>query len=262
MITLFLLLSCTEKTDAPPAPAPTPAQAEATAVLTAAPEREPPRVPAATDKRIAASHILVAYGGALNALPNITRTRDEAKARAEEARSKVLAGAKFSEIAKAYSDDASGIRGGYLGGFESGTMVDAFETATRALAVGQISALVETPFGFHVIKREPMVEIHGAHLMVTWAGAERAPAGINRSKEEAKARAEEALAKLQAGEDWAKTVRTYSDGPMAEDGGDLGWFTRGQLAQPLDGAAFDLDIGATSTLLESPRGFHIIRRME
>ncbi|MDP2304784.1 MAG: peptidylprolyl isomerase [Pseudomonadota bacterium] len=221
-----------------------------------------PRVPADTQSRMAASHVLVSYAGAVNALPNVTRSREEARARAEEMRGKLLAGGDFAGLAKAYSDDSTGPRGGSLGGFMEGTMVAPFEAAVKALSAGQVSDIVETPFGFHVIRRDALAEVHAKHMVVTWSGAERAPPTVKRSKDEAKARVEEAKAKLASGAPWADVVRTYSDGPAKDDGGDLGWFGRNQLAPMLDSAAFDLDVGATSAVVESPRGFHILQRVE
>ena len=221
-----------------------------------------PRVPADVSHRFAASHVLVSYAGAVNALPNVTRTPQEARTRADEARARIQAGTAFSEIARAYSDDATGPRGGGLGGFEEGTMVKPFEDAVRSLAVGQVSELVETPFGYHVIQRESLAELHAAHLFVSWKGAERAPAAVTRSKDAARTRMDEALATLAGGKPWAEVVRAYSDGPLNEDGGDLGWLGRGQLAPALDAAAFDLDVAATSAVIESPRGYHVIRRIE
>jgi peptidyl-prolyl cis-trans isomerase SurA len=211
---------------------------------------------------MAASHVLVTYTGAVGALPNITRSRDEARTRAEEAGARILAGEDFSEVAKLYSDDSTGPRGGSLGGFGKDTMVAPFEAALAALQVGEVSGLVETPFGFHVIRRDPVLELHAKHLMVTWAGAERAPTGIGRSKEEARTRIQDVKAHLAAGEPWDEVARRYSDDPLKEFGGDLGWFARGQLAPTLDSVAFDLDIGATSDILETPLGYHILYRVE
>ncbi|MFZ5481694.1 MAG: peptidylprolyl isomerase [Myxococcota bacterium] len=259
-LSVLVLLGCAEepKVEAPPAPAPT----EATATTPAEPAPAMPRVPTRTTTRAAASHVLVAYAGAVNALPNVSRTREEARARAEEARTKALAGQDFAAVAKAYSDDSTGPRGGYLGGFDDGTMVKPFEDAVKALEVGQIGPVVETPFGFHVIKREPLAELRAGHLVVSWAGAQSAPAGVSRTKEEARARAEEAVAKIKAGTDWAEVVRAYSDGPLKEDGGDLGWFGRNQLAPQLDAAAFELAPGDVSGIVETPRGFHVMKRIE
>ncbi|MDP2311781.1 MAG: peptidylprolyl isomerase [Pseudomonadota bacterium] len=261
----LLLAGCTgdEPTTPPELPNVPPVGTIATPPpVEAAPATGLPRVPSTSTTRMAASHILISHAGAINALPNITRSREEARARAAEVRGKLLAGGDFSDLAKAYSDDATGARGGSLGGFMEGTMVAPFEAALKLLSLGQVSEVVESPFGFHVIRRDALAEVHEKHLLVTWSGAERAPAGVSRSKEDAKARVDQAVAKLASGTPWADVVRTYSDGPLKEDGGDLGWFGRGQLAPMLDSAAFDLDVGATSPVIESPRGFHVLQRVE
>ena len=160
------------------------------------------------------------------------------------------------------SDDASGKRGGSLGAFGPGKMVEPFEKAVAALPVGGLSEVVETPFGFHVIRRDEVVEVHCAQLMVGFAGAEKPLPGASRSKEDARKRIEAAKAELDGGGDWKVVVRKYTDGPLKDDGGDLGWFARRQLMPTLDEVAFDLDIGATSEVVESPAAFHLVRRLE
>ena len=68
---------------------------------------------------------------------------------------RLLAGADFAEIAKTESEDPGSARnGGMLGEFTVGMMVPAFEQAAFALADGEISSVVETPYGYHIIKRE------------------------------------------------------------------------------------------------------------
>lgn len=211
---------------------------------------------------MAVSHVLIAYDGAVASLPNVKRTKEEALKRAEEARTKLLNGDDFGQIARAYSDDTSASQGGSLGAFDPGTYVPAFEAMVKSLQPGQIGTVIETPFGYHIIRRDPVLEVHIAHLMVSWKGAERAPGTVTRTREEASKRAAEALAAIQGGGDWNGISRKYSDGPLAEQGGDLGWMAKGQLFDPLDGAAMDLDIGATTVILESPRGYHILKRLE
>ncbi len=239
-------------TEQPAAPPTTPAEAEP----------KGPRVAPAVDSRVAASHVLVSWQGAVGARPNITRSKAEAQNRAQEALSLLKDGKSFKEVAKGWSDDSTGPRGGSLGGFGHGTMVEPFEKALRQLQIGELSGLVETPFGYHIIRRDAVQEVHVAHLLVTWSGAERAPPSVSRSQQEASARAQESLSQLVAGASWEETVRRYSDGPLSNDAGDLGWFGRGQLATALDDVAFNLDIGATSEVVETARGYHILRRLE
>jgi parvulin-like peptidyl-prolyl isomerase len=103
---------------------------------------------------IAASHFLVMYKGSMRAPETVTRTKDEAKARALEGLAKVKKGEDFAKIVGEYSDEPGAAqRGGALGDFTADRMVKPFSDAAFALKVGQVSGLVETPFGFHVIKR-------------------------------------------------------------------------------------------------------------
>ena len=111
--------------------------------------------PAGKTATIAASHILVAYQGATRASPKITRTKQEAAAEAAKLAALAKApGADFEALAREHSDDlGSGRNGGRLGTFAREGMTRKFSDAAFALTVGQVSDVVETEFGFHVIKR-------------------------------------------------------------------------------------------------------------
>jgi parvulin-like peptidyl-prolyl isomerase len=67
---------------------------------------------------------------------------------------KIRGGATFEDMVKAYSDDAGSVdRMGSVGKFRRDAMDPAFSAAAFALRVGEVSGVVETPFGFHIIKR-------------------------------------------------------------------------------------------------------------
>ncbi|HJU13461.1 MAG TPA: peptidylprolyl isomerase [Candidatus Nitrosotalea sp.] len=70
-----------------------------------------------------------------------------------EIKAKLAAGESFSKLAQQYSIDVSKKRGGDLGLFGRGVMVKDFEKAAFALEKGQISDIVKTQFGYHIIKR-------------------------------------------------------------------------------------------------------------
>jgi len=107
-----------------------------------------------SQEKVAASHLLVQYKGSARAAPTITRTKEEAKKRAEEAAAKAKKGVPFDKLVSEYSDEpGAAARGGKLGKFPRQAMVPAFADAAFALKPGQISGVVETQFGYHVILR-------------------------------------------------------------------------------------------------------------
>jgi len=105
-------------------------------------------------ERISARHILVSYKGALRAAPSVLRSREEAFARASEVLKRAKAGDQFETLVEEYSDDlGSAARGGSLGEFGREDMVGEFSEAAFKLKPGELSDVVETQFGFHVILR-------------------------------------------------------------------------------------------------------------
>ncbi|MCO7245300.1 SurA N-terminal domain-containing protein [Halomonas sp. Mc5H-6] len=91
-----------------------------------------------------------------------------------------------------------------------------------------------------------------SHIMITF--------GDERDREEARQRAEEALQALENGESFADTALRYSDDTAsAEEGGDLGTISRGFFGDAFDEAAFSLDEGETSSIVEMDSALHIIR---
>lgn len=109
-------------------------------------------------EQVKARHILVAFKGSPAARKQEGKpelTEEQAKAKAEELRTKILGGADFAELAKKESDDpGSGANGGDLGSFGHGQMVPEFETAAFGAKTGEIPPVVRTQFGYHVIKVE------------------------------------------------------------------------------------------------------------
>lgn len=100
-------------------------------------------------EQVEASHILIK----LDAADATNETaKAAAKAKAEALRAQVLAGTNFAELAAIHSDCPSKANGGSLGSFGRGQMVKPFEEAAFALGTNEVSEVVETQFGFHVIK--------------------------------------------------------------------------------------------------------------
>lgn len=106
-------------------------------------------------------------------------------------------------------------------------------------------------------------QIRAAHVLVMHRDSARVPPGITRSREEARQRAEEVLRRARAGEDFAALARSMSDEPGHEEkAGDLGRFGRGTMVAPFEAAAFALRPGQISDIVETPFGYHVIRRSE
>jgi len=103
---------------------------------------------------IGAKHILVMHAQSQSKPEGVTRTRDEAKKRAQECLLKIRGGADFDQMVKEYTDEPGGAeRNGDLGVFERSNMVKSFGDAAFALKLNEVSEVIETPFGFHIIKR-------------------------------------------------------------------------------------------------------------
>jgi hypothetical protein len=101
------------------------------------------------------------------------------------------------------------------------------------------------------------------HILVRYAGAKRAPETVTRTRVQACLRAEEALTKLKAGMPFADAVSTYSDESGAGGReGSLGSIQRSDVAPPFADAAFELQAGEASDVVETPFGFHVILRVE
>jgi parvulin-like peptidyl-prolyl isomerase len=123
---------------------------------------------------------------------------------------------------------------------------------------GEITAPFHTAFGWHLARREPVVEIGAREILVTYAGAWRSAA--TRSKDEARARIQQALDELKGGADFAQVASKYSDDPNGKSGGDLGPVAKGQLIPAFEDAAFALQPGQRSDVVDTPYGFYVVER--
>lgn len=81
-----------------------------------------------------------------------------------------------------------------------------------------------------------------------------------RSKQEAQQQIQQIQGQLQQGGDFAALAREHSDCPSSAKGGDLGSFGRGQMVGPFENAAFGMEVGQTSDVVETPFGYHLIQR--
>lgn len=107
---------------------------------------------------VRASHLLVKHAGSRR--PSswrsevITISKADAIAKLDGLRARIVAGSvKFADLARVESDCSSAAKGGDLGAFGRGQMQKPFEDATYALAVGELSGIIDTDSGVHIILR-------------------------------------------------------------------------------------------------------------
>jgi peptidyl-prolyl cis-trans isomerase C len=97
-------------------------------------------------------------------------------------------------------------------------------------------------------------QIHARHILIKVK-----PGANEATKEVARKRINAILAKAKAGEDFSELAKKYSEGPTGPKGGDLGFFSRGQMVPPFEEAAFALKPGEISDVVQTRFGVHIIK---
>ncbi|MEM9695189.1 MAG: peptidylprolyl isomerase [Myxococcota bacterium] len=103
-----------------------------------------------------------------------------------------------------------------------------------------------------------MSTVQASHILLMYQGSERSTA--TRTKEQAQQLIDSIQQRLTGGEDFATLARQHSDCPSSSKGGDLGRFGKGQMVKPFEDTAFGLEVGGVSGIVETPFGYHIIKR--
>jgi parvulin-like peptidyl-prolyl isomerase len=267
LVPFLLVLACDgEATQTAPAKA-APAKAEPAKAEPAKPEptKAEPAKPAPDAKEACAKLLVVAWQGAEGADPAVTRDEAAAKARAAELHAKLTSGTALAELAGESDEPKTRAKGGAMGTFEREKWPEkyaAIADAVFALHVGETAAPVRTPLGYVVAQRCAVDKVHARHILVRYKGAKNAEASVKRDKRAAQRLAEEALAEVTGGKDFAEVARKRSEDGSAERGGDLGSVGRGMFAPPFEAAAWALKPGETSAVVETDFGFHVIQRVE
>ncbi len=223
-------------------------------------ESDPSKVPGKNQplaEEVSLELMVIAYEGVQTPLPALYYDKSGAKKVAEQlaelARRK---NSNFSRLTDQFSDLKQQKKIPMLRADTPNLMP--FLKAGLSLKEGQISDPVDSPFGFIIFHRVPLDVITASHILISFKGASRSEQ--NRSRDEAKKLAGELAEKAQKGEDFANLARMNSDGPSAPKGGLLGTFGRGQMVPPFEEAAFALKVGEVSGVVETPFGFHVIKR--
>ena len=204
------------------------------------------------------SHILVAVPE--NASPEQLQAR---RARAEEALAQLKGGADFRQVAAAFSDAPEALQGGLLGWRESNRLPGLFLDALRPLRAGELSDLLRSPNGFHILR---LNERRGgaAPLMVQQTRARHILIKTNElvSEIEARNRLLALKERLDNKADFAELARARSEDGSASRGGDLGWLNPGDTVPEFEQAMNALKPGEISQPVRSPFGWHLIEVLE
>ncbi|MFY9153816.1 MAG: peptidylprolyl isomerase [Prolixibacteraceae bacterium] len=184
--------------------------------------------------------------------------------RISDLRKRILDGADFNEVAAKTSEDPSAAQNkGLLGYFSAFQMVYPFEDATYRTPVGQVSEIIRTRFGYHIIKvhdeRITPGEIKVAHIMKMFPqqASEETIAKL-------KLTADSIWQKATSGADFAELAKTSSDDKQTSIvGGEMRWFSPTNMVPEFVEAAFALKTdGEISPVIRTPYGWHIIKRIE
>lgn len=171
---------------------------------------------------------------------------------------------KFQGIAPKTSDDASVLDNkGDLNYFSALDMVYPFENAAYSTKVGEVSPVVRTRFGYHIVKvydrRSTRGEISVEHIMTKIPKG-----GSDNDRANAKKKIDELYAKVKAGQNFEELARQFSEDKQSSDkGGLLSPFKSGRLPKNFEDAAFALKAnGDVSEPVETQYGWHIIKRLD
>ncbi|PKP18586.1 MAG: hypothetical protein CVU05_13245, partial [Bacteroidetes bacterium HGW-Bacteroidetes-21] len=179
-------------------------------------------------------------------------------------RKKALSGESFDTLAYKFSQDPSAKTNyGDLGYFTVFQMVYPFESAAFNTPKGQVSEIVRTKFGYHIIKvvdkRKSKGEVKVAHIMIAL------PKDANADQQkQAELKIRDIYEKIKNGADFAKTAEEVSDDKTsAKKGGELNWFGTGRMVPEFEAASFALaKTGDISQPIKTAFGWHIIKKVD
>ena len=201
------------------------------------------------------SHIMLASKG-----PGIDA--DAQKHTLDSIRTAILNGADFAALARQYSiDRAARKNGGRMGFIPVGRLPYTFEDAAYNTKAGEISPVVETPFGFHIVKvnarRPARGQVLAQHILKLTQGLSEEDAAKK------KAEIDSIGALLAAGADFEEIAKKESEDPGSQrNGGRLNWFGAGQMVPEFEEAAFSLQNGEVSAPFKTSYGYHIVKRLD
>lgn len=204
------------------------------------------------------AHILVTVPE--NASPEQIQAR---RARAEDILAQLARGADFAQLSASYSDAPNALQGGAFGWRPSGKLPALFVDGLRPLQPGQVSPLLKSSNGFHILK---LIDKRGldAKLSVTQTRARHILIKTNEltSESDARNRLLQLKERIDNGVKFDDLARLHSEDASASRGGDLGWVNPGDTVPEFEKAMNALKPGEVSAPVQSPFGWHLIQVLE
>ncbi len=184
--------------------------------------------------------------------------RTRARQRIDDLRAQLLQGANFAELAGTYSDDdASQAQGGNLGFVRRGELVPAFEETAFQLVQGQVSDVVETVFGYHVIE---LLEKQGERINVRHILIAIEPTDVDREQALARIRDYYFILSDQPALFDSLVQALSSEENASQDLGYIGWFEDTQFpSEAYRSAVFGAQPGNITPPFQTADGFHILQ---
>ncbi|MCL2076621.1 MAG: peptidylprolyl isomerase [Betaproteobacteria bacterium] len=193
--------------------------------------------------------------------------------RAEQIRQRAIAGGNFAELVASYSDAPDALQGGDLGWRTLDDLPDIFADAVAGMRVNEISPLLQSANGFHILKLFErrgssgqddddddddnnddvggVRQTHARHILI------RTDEVV--SEAEARRRLNDLRERISHGESFAELARLHSQDGSAFSGGDLGWINPGDTVPEFERVMDQLAEGEVSEVTQTPFGFHLIR---
>lgn len=183
--------------------------------------------------------------------------------RAKEVRKRALAGANFAKLAVNESDDQNALEGGDFGWRTAAEMPTLFARDVATMQDGDISGIIRSPSGFHIIQmvgrrggpRAMVEQTHARHILIQ-------PNELV-SEEEARQRLETIRSRIDAGAHFGALAKANSDDKAsAVDGGDLGWVSPGEMMPDFEQVMNSLEAGQISEPFRTQFGWHIVQVLD
>lgn len=185
------------------------------------------------------------------------------RAKADEAMKRLQEGEDFAQISARFSDAPNALEGGKLGWKNDTQIPKLFVDALKTLQAGQVTDIIRSPNGFHILKlnnrrgaASPMLvqQTNVRHILIK-------PSEVV-SDADAQHRLEDLKERIENGGNFAELARQYSEDGTAAKGGELGWVNPGDTVPDFEKAMNALQPGQVSAPVRSPFGWHLIQVLE